>query len=218
MNNNNQSNQTIESLFENKPQIKLKRGENLIEANKTVTNIYYVKSGYVRQYSVNSEGRERSVSLYGPGSILPLVFTMHSVKNRFFYTAQSPLTVQKEEKAKVVEFIKNNPNVLDSLNADFAKGVDNLLLVMESLMYDSARQKIASFINLMASRFGKEQKDGSVVLDVPLTHEDIASFTGMIRETVSFDLKKLQNMGILGHTQKRRVVIIQNLKRLQEQI
>ena len=48
---------------------------------------------------------------------------------------------------------------------------------------------------MFADRFGTKQPDGSIVLDI--TAKELAQQTGLARETVSRELKKLKDLKVL---------------------
>lgn len=60
----------------------------------------------------------------------------------------------------------------------------------------SAQQRVMNELVIYAKRFGVLQVDGSVILS--MTAEQIASRTGLVRETVSREMKKLQREGVLS--------------------
>ena len=89
-----------------------------------------------------------------------------------------------------------------------------LMRRMEYLVFGNARSKVASILLICAERFGKKQGQATVI-DVPLTHSDIATLVGMTRETVSIEMKKLQKEKLISY--KGRYLAILNLAGLKKQ-
>ncbi len=83
-----------------------------------------------------------------------------------------------------------------------------LLNRIELLKLGTASQNVAYVVSLCAEQFGI--KNGrSVVIDLPLAHKDIASMVGLTRETVSLEMKKLEQMGLIEY--KRGDITIKDM-------
>jgi len=88
------------------------------------------------------------------------------------------------------------------------------LLRMEYLVFGNAYAKVASIIIICAERFGRK-RGKKIVIQVPLTHNDIANLVGITRETASLELKKLENKGLIDY--ERHLLLVKNLKGLREE-
>ena len=67
-----------------------------------------------------------------------------------------------------------------------------------NLEYRSVRERLISFLLTMAVRFGHKKSDGSVVIDVTLRQQDIASSINASRETTSRELTALEKKGLVA--------------------
>ncbi|HYE79058.1 MAG TPA: Crp/Fnr family transcriptional regulator [bacterium] len=85
-----------------------------------------------------------------------------------------------------------------------------LALIKQTLMSDHLKlerlrdmatlalpQRLVSFLIFLGSQYGIPREDGSVVIDVGLTHRDIAVSVGTSRETATTLLNELKNEGLL---------------------
>ncbi len=63
----------------------------------------------------------------------------------------------------------------------------------------TAREKIASFISLVARRTisSSDYTDNAIAIELPLTREDMANYLGLTLETVSRQLSKLKAEGLI---------------------
>jgi CRP-like cAMP-binding protein len=87
---------------------------------------------------------------------------------------------------------------------------------MEYLVFSNAYTKIATTLISCANKFGEIQKNNSTIIDIPLTHKDIATLVGITRETTSLEMKKLEKQGFISRDGRR--LIINNVKKLEEVI
>lgn len=104
-----------------------------------------------------------------------------------------------------VKFIKENSDVLFELMGRILMRLGGLLTRMEYMIFGNAYNKVASIISICAERFGSAEKLG-VMIGLPLTHKDIANLIGVARETVSIEIKRLENERIIGFRSKYIVV------------
>ena len=83
----------------------------------------------------------------------------------------------------------------------------------------TAREKIASLLAIMARReavMGKVPATNSVMIDLPLTREAMATYLGLTLETVSRQMSALKAVGIIELV-GRRQVRVPDLRRLQQE-
>lgn len=205
----------IKDFFHKYPARFLKRGEIILSPCQNVKTVYYLEKGYVKQYLLTKEGRVKAVNLYKPDSYFPIVLALAEYKNQYFYEAVNQVTLREAPVKEVLAFIQADPQITANLLKRFLIGVDGVLNVLQSIMYETSQKKLAAFLLMLSSRFG-ESCDKGTRIDIPLTHQDLASFTGMIRETVSFEMKKLQEKGIIAKNRCRKTITISNLSALQK--
>ena len=75
------------------------------------------------------------------------------------------------------------------------------------LMWVSAYLRVCHEIVILARRFGKEfLKDNQFEIELSVLEKDIAMQSGLSRETVSREMKKLQNKHLIRFENKRIIV------------
>src|SRR3989344_3506860 len=88
-----------------------------------------------------------------------------------------------------------------------------VLSTTQQLLYGNAYKRVASTFIVSAKRFGKSFKNKNVLIDIPLTHQDIANLAGITRETASISIEKLQSKGLIFR--KSQKFIVKNLTNLE---
>lgn len=105
-----------------------------------------------------------------------------------------------------IKFIKANGDTLFDLTSRILIRLGGLLTRMEYMAYGNAHNKVASIISICAERFGHKNTQGETVIGVILTHKDIANLIGVARETVSIEIKRLENEGVIGYMGRHIVI------------
>ncbi len=204
----------IESFFTKFKHQVYKKGEILVRADEDPSGIFYLKDGIVREYAISKNGDEIVVNIFKPYSFFPMSWAINNTKNRYFFEAVTPVEVWKASKEKAVEFIKQEPEVLYNLLSRVYSGTDGLLTRMSYLMSGNAYTRLIAELLIHAKRFGIKEKDASVRLT--LSERELATQSGMTRETISREIKILKNKNLVTFT--KNTLIINNLSRFEEEL
>ncbi len=92
-------------------------------------------------------------------------------------------------------FLKDNPDVMLDLLSRLYRGMDGLLGRMVHLMSGTARSRLLYELIVESRRFGEKQSDKTIKLSI--NEVDLASRTGLSRETVSREMTKLKDKGLI---------------------
>ncbi|MBI2617589.1 Crp/Fnr family transcriptional regulator [Candidatus Gottesmanbacteria bacterium] len=179
-------------FFSSFPQLSIKRGRILIHPYDISNIIYFVETGFIRQYIISESDTEVTVNIFKPFSFFPMMGIITDLKNKYYFVAASDCRVRRAPGSQVLEFVKKNPDVLFDLLKRVYIGVDGLLTQLEQLMSADAEKRITTLLTLLGKRFGEKEEKVAGRLKIRFTHQQLASLTGLSRETVSRQMKKLE--------------------------
>jgi CRP-like cAMP-binding protein len=205
----------VKDFFSCYPLKEFRRGEVILNPSAETKFVYFLLEGFVKEYTVSKEGRVKSVNIFKPGAYFPIVLAIADYENNFYFEAVNSVKAHEAPVADVLKLVMRDTPIIMNLCKRFLIGVDGIMNILQSIMYENSRKKLAAFILMLGQRFGTESKN-AVKIAIPLTHQDIASFTGMIRETVSFEMKRLQKEGILADNNRRKNIEVLNISALEK--
>ncbi|OGH12921.1 MAG: hypothetical protein A2776_02410 [Candidatus Levybacteria bacterium RIFCSPHIGHO2_01_FULL_40_10] len=203
----------LEEFFSEFRRITYKKRELIIRADETPSGLYFIYKGFVRLYSISESGQELTLIIFKPKDLFPIRWAVVN-GSPYYCEAITSVEVAKAPRDKFLEFSEKNPEVLSELLTKVLTRLGGLLERMEYSVFGNAYQKVASILVICAERFGRE-KDGEIVIRVPLTHKDLANLVGLTRETTSVELKKLEKLGLCEKEGSR--FLIKNLKKLKDE-
>lgn len=206
--------QKLEDFFSQYKHQRYKKGEILIRADEEPGGIFYLKAGTVKEYTISKKGEELVVNIFKPGAFFPMSWAINNSTNFYYYEALSELEVWRCKKEDAIDYMKSNNDVLYDLLSRVYKGLDGMLLRMVYLMSENAQDRLMTELIIQAKRFGENQKDGSVAVKV--TEKDLASQTGMTRETVSRVIKLLKDRGLVSL--QKGVLTVHNISSLESEL
>ncbi len=193
---NQQMADKIHTYFSKFPKRTYDKGQILVFADETPEHIFYITEGKVRQYDVSYRGDEVIVNVFTPPAFFPMSWAINRTENQYFYKTEETTEVYVVPVDAVLEFIKSDPEVLFDLLSRVYIGIDGLLGRVVHLMSGTAKSRLMYELIIECRRFGEKQTDGSFVLR---TNEvDIAARSGLSRETVSREIRKIQTNGLVS--------------------
>jgi CRP/FNR family transcriptional regulator len=183
----------LDLFFKQGKQIYYKKAETIISRETDKPKyIYFLKKGYVHQYTITST-KSINMNIYKPNSYFPLSFIFNHVPNIYSYEAITDAVMYSVTRSKFLLFVKENPDVLFDLASRLSTGLNTMIKVIESLMSFDSSDKMIRILLTCAERFGVRQKD-EIIIDVPLTHSDIANMVGISRETATREIGDLTKL------------------------
>lgn len=189
----------VDKFFGNYREREYAKGQVLILNGDDSSYVYHLLSGRVKQYDVTYRGDEVILNVFQPPAFFPMSLAINKGTNPYTYEAETEVTLQQAPVDEVIQFIKENPDVLYNLLARVYRGTDGLLTRMAHLMASSAKGRLMYEILLSVRRYGKKGSQGSHIL--VMNEKDLAARAGLSRETVSREMHKLiaENLIKLDH-------------------
>lgn len=211
--NPNQSNESILAHFHDGILMNFAKDETIINGFGEPEGVYLIKKGFVKAYSVSMDGHSNLLLIHEAGEFIPLPWALDGEHTTgLFYEAMSDVTVLKSSKNKLRDAMGNN----SWLSQEILKQAVVIITVytqrIQTLEFRSARGRIIAELLNLAERFGTRHGT-SVLIDAPITHQDIADSINMTRETASRALETLFKEGLMG--QEEHLFSVINLSKLQ---
>lgn len=186
------------------------KDEFLFHADDPAEGFYYLQSGEIRVFKMDEQGKEVEVIRPNPGDFFgeAIVF----VQKRY------PSYAQAVKDSQVVFFEKNS--FFQRLETDPAIGMFFLHLLakkcivlnkrIEALELRTVRQRLIQYLVSSCT------DDTSCVVTLPMKKAELAKLLGTISETLSRNLKQLQEEGLINV--ERNTIHIKDKLRLNEEL
>lgn len=204
----------VERFFADYKATKYRRHQIIIKPEEVFDSVYYIKSGFVKQTTISKTGEEFTVNIYRPGSFFAISLALHREVSNYTFETITEAELIKAPTSEIIKLIETHPDLTRDLLLRVTSGLNSLVHRMETLVFGTAHQKVAATILQNAQRFGHKQGE-SIVISLPLTHQQIASLTGLTRETVSIEMGKLKSAGLIDYKGKTITVFqVTKLKNL----
>ena len=173
--------------------------------------IYYLKKGFVRQYSISNEGLELTIHLFAPGAFFPMIWALNDIENRYYYETITDSEFNFSDKEAVIAFLEKDHDVLMDLTKRVLRGLDRLSTRIEQMANSRAKIRLASIIVFIARHFGTSEND-RMIIPKYFTHHDMAMWAGLTRETTSREWEKFKKDRLVEI--KNKQIVIPSFKNL----
>jgi len=191
-------NESIVAHFNDGLLMHFTKEETIINGVEEPEGVYLIKKGFIKAYSISKTGNANLLLIHEKGEFIPLPWALDGAHmTGLYYEAMSDVTVLRASKDKLRAAMGNN----SWLSQEILKQAVNILAVytnrIQTLEFRSARERVISQLLNFSERFGKSQGK-KVIINAPITHQDIADSINMTRETASRALGLLFNEGLVG--------------------
>lgn len=193
-------------------------GTELIADDTEITSYANVMKGVVKLTKMLEDGRQQVVGLQFAPDFLGRLYGKQS---RVSAEAASEVELCKIPKAALEKLVEENPKLEHRLMEQTLRELDEARDWMVTLGRKTAAEKLASFLWMIATHIDPAAEarrlEGSgeqVRFDLPLSRTDIADFLGLTIETVSRQVTKLRNEGVI-EVINNRTFVVTNMERLE---
>jgi CRP/FNR family transcriptional regulator len=195
---------------------KLVQGQILFRAHETVEGMYVVHTGSVRAFRENIDGREQTIHVEQAGGTLADVAVFDGGPYPSSTMAEEDSEVLFLAKEDVRRFVLRYPEVALTFLEMMAKKLRMVSSLAEQLALKDVSQRLAILLLERARKDLPKLQDG-VSFSLPLSHTQLASRLGSVREVVTRSLQKLAQQKILEIHGHRIVLLdVEALRRLAE--
>ncbi|MDI9461500.1 MAG: pyruvate formate-lyase-activating protein [Saccharofermentanales bacterium] len=185
---------------------RVKKGEYIFRSGDPCSVLYIVCEGQFKILTYTPDGREQIMYIYSPGDFVGGFNLLKSQKYLYFGQALEDGIICTMSKEFFDKACLQNPNILRQI---LEKAYDRLRWAEElitRLSSSNASMKVAELLTQLADRRGVETPDG-IRIDLTLTREEMGSFAGMTRETITRKLGEFKDLGYIDYTSNRTIYI-----------
>ena len=171
--------------------------------------LYFLLEGTVRLYKIYGEYKEATVALLKDGGVFGELSLDEGSWQDVFAEAVTDARVAVVRKSVLSEVIKRRPELAMKLLFSFSERLRQSDEVIESLLDREVSARLATLLSNLGDRFGEPGGSGTV-LNVRLTHQDLANMIFSTREAVSKVMSEFRREGLI-EVRSRRISITPRL-------
>jgi CRP/FNR family transcriptional regulator, global nitrogen regulator len=164
--------------------------------------LYFLLFGAVRLYKIYGDYKEATTALLKDSGVFGKLNLVEGRWQDVFAEAVTEARVASIQKAALERVIKSDPEFALRLFSSLSERLRQSDEVIESLLHREVSTRLATLLVNLGERFGEDD-----LIDVRLTHQDLANMIASTREAVSKVMSELQRDGVI-ETRNRRIAIL----------
>jgi len=200
----------IKKFFAQFPTQKFPKGQIIIKPGDKFENVYFIKNGFARAYTVTPKG-ENTINFFKPLFMMSVIHFVTQHRNDYFFQTITPVEVYVAPYSEFKKFLDKNSDLSLTIMDFFFSSLLNYFVNQGNIVNGNATNKIASVLLQLTHDYG-DMKNSKLIVNFPATHRIIANLVGLTRETTSVQMSKLQKMGVIST--KRTQFTILDLEKL----
>ena len=201
--------------FRIKPEIrKYKKGEKIFSFGDEPNFMYVIINGIIKISMYLTDGREQVLYTYDEGDFVGAHNLLTNEPYLYESTALSETEVLLISKIDFDNILKKNNEILLKILDQSFKRIRRSEELVDRLVGINADFKVAKVLLDLKDELGEERPDG-ILIRSHLTREELGSYSGVVRETLSRKLSTFEKMGLIKIIARDKILIT-NVKALEK--
>lgn len=157
--------------------------------------------GALKVTATMADGREQIVGLLFPGDFVGQLF---SIESDLTVTAITETDLCSYSRKAFEDLLDGHPRLERMLLKRTLASLNEARERMLALGRKTALERVVGFLQSLANRLGRENKDGTVDVTIPVSRSEMADYLGLTIETVSRQLSRLRSASMIAFTGSSR--------------
>lgn len=206
--------QSIQDFFAEEGKLLVFRKKDVIlRPNETPSGVFFITRGYVKSYTLTNTGQTNLLIIYKAQELLPLGWAMGDHKVDCYYEAKTIVEGWSVPNILFQERLLRDPLLSERVTHQVLELMRLYSARIQTLEHRSARDRLAYYLSYLMERYGIARGE-DVIIDAPITHQDLADSLNMSRETASREMEKLVRQGLIE--QQSHLIVIKNYRQFKK--
>ena len=175
---------------------KTKRGDVLFAAGGTDNHVYIVERGRIKIFQLSTKGKETLLWFCARGEIFGVSELCTGSARQVYAQACEDTELVCIERDRFKEFLAERPSVGLRVIDILSHRLRHLSHAVERLATVDVRQRLQQLLADLGRRYG-QPNDKGLVIDIGITHQEMADMIGTTRQSVTTILSELKREGVV---------------------
>lgn len=176
--------------------------------------LYAIISGRIKLTQVSPEGKELVLCVLGKGEVFGEFCLFDEGPHSTLATALEDAEVITARCADLAKFMADDPILVAALGKHVGERIRSLEQRLSDFVFKGVPPRLAGLLVDMAHSYGRKTPAGEYVIEMKITHQDLAGLIGSTRETTTMTLNQFREDGWIDFQRGR--IIIRNMEPLEK--
>ena len=180
-------------------------GEALFREGEPAFRCYLVQNGRLKLSKLHEEGKEAIVRYINPDEITAAVAVFAGKRYPVTATAVGPTKVVGWNRETILKLLSAHPSLAVNLLQAAVERLDDVQTRYLELQAERVERRIAHAVLRIMRQSGRRM-DAGILIDFPLSRQDLADYTGTTLYTVSRTLSRWERFGWMA-TGREKIMV-----------
>ena len=183
-----------------------KKGEVIFYSGDKADRLYIVCDGKIKIIKNSADGKEQILYILSKGDFIGAFNLLKEDEFEFSAIALCEVQVSTLAKDEFNKIILKNPTITLKVLEKAYERINKVEQLVDRLSANSVDAKVASLILNMVKDSGKILEKG-ILLELPINREEMGSFAGISRETITRKLKNFEEQGFIELLGNKKIIV-----------
>jgi CRP-like cAMP-binding protein len=184
-----------------------KRGDVIFAQGDKANHLYIVCSGKIKIKKYTVDGKEQILYILSGGDFIGAFNLLKADQFDFTAEALEDTEISTVSKSAFNEVLLKNPDITLKVLEKAYERIQKVESLVERLGTNSVDAKVAGLLLNLETNFGHKTKDGTL-LTLSINREEMGSYAGIARETMTRKLKLFQELGVIKLIGTKQILIM----------
>lgn len=193
----NLNDEEVEKISEGVSSRVYKKGEVIFSQGEKANKLYIVCSGRIKIFKNMLEGKEQILYILAEGDFIGAFNLLKADEFDFSAVALENTQISMLEKSAFDKVMISNPQITLKI---FEKAYERIIKaesLVERLSSSNPDAKVIGLLIDLCEDFGTVTDEGGIMLNLTISREEMGSYAGIARETMSRKLQMLDETGLI---------------------
>lgn len=181
------------------------KGDIVMQKDEPGHSLFIVERGSVRIYVPSAQGNDLILAVLGPGDFFGDISLLDGRPRSASAAVAVDTTLLMLERSDFIALITRRPAAAMAVLEAVARRLRETDEMASDLAFLDVAGRLAKRLLDLASAHGVE-RGGGVLIDLPVTQEEMANMIGVTRESVNRNLSDFKRLGLIS-SQGRRIIV-----------
>jgi CRP/FNR family transcriptional regulator, cyclic AMP receptor protein len=190
------------------------RGQAILSEGQVPDRVILLRRGFVKVVAAGADGQEVVLAFRGPGALLGEQALVDGAPRAAGVIAVEPVDMLVVAASTFRHYLDERPGILLALVALLSRRLRDSDRRLVQFATSDALGRVASRLVQLCDEHGSIDDQGSIHIELPLTQEDLAGWTGASLEATARALRQMRDLHWV--TTGRRSITVQDLDAMRQ--
>lgn len=180
-----------------------KKKELVFSAGDVSNDFFIIKTGKIRIYKLSLSGKELTLNILKPGDLFGEMTLISDEPRTTFAEVFEDCYLCRISKSDFEKYKDAFRDISSKVYKYIGLKRKEIEAKLEDLVFLDVEERFKNLLQHLSARFGKEDVDENIVIELKLTHQDIGNLLGVYRQTASEIINDFEKRKLIDIVQKK---------------